>query len=385
MIGAIIIEGHVQGLSNVRSLGEAGIPVYVVDKDVCIAKYSKYCKKFFICPEFNTDDFAKFLIEMAKKENIRRWVLVPSNDHAVYTISRNKELLEKYYSIIIPGLEIIETIYDKSRLLAVGKSCGLPIPVTQYFKSVNEKLEDNLVFPVITKGRHGLSFYKAIGKKALLALNEEELRKQLMYISNKYTIEGTFTQELIPSNEYNKTVSFTAFCIDGEIKAYWMGIKLREHPLQFGTATFARSVFIQECLSLAIPLLKKLNYTGVCEVEFLLDLKTKEYKLIEINARTWLWVGLAKTCGIDYAKMIYDFMCSNEVSYPQTYDIGINWINPISDFAYSFGSILSGKLGISGYIKSLMNGKTINGLFRKNDLKPGIVYLFKIYTYLQNR
>ncbi len=29
--GAIIIEGHVQGLSNVRSLGEAGIPVFVID------------------------------------------------------------------------------------------------------------------------------------------------------------------------------------------------------------------------------------------------------------------------------------------------------------------------------------------------------------------
>ncbi len=29
-----------------------------------------------------------------------------------------------------------------------------------------------------------------------------------------------------------------------------------------------------------------------------------KYKLIEINARTWLWVGLAKACGIDYANII---------------------------------------------------------------------------------
>ena len=49
MKGAIIIEGHVQGLSNVRSLGERGIPIYVIDVCHCLAQYSRYCKKFFIC------------------------------------------------------------------------------------------------------------------------------------------------------------------------------------------------------------------------------------------------------------------------------------------------------------------------------------------------
>ncbi|MEZ5084599.1 MAG: hypothetical protein R2750_14335 [Bacteroidales bacterium] len=67
--GAIIIEGHVQGLSNTRALGSMGIPIYVVDINTCIARYSKYCKKFFICPAFKSDDFAEFLIDLAKKKN----------------------------------------------------------------------------------------------------------------------------------------------------------------------------------------------------------------------------------------------------------------------------------------------------------------------------
>ena len=70
--GAIIIEGHVQGLSNTRSLGEIGIPVIVVDKVNCIARYSKYCTKFFICPDFITDEFAEFLIDLAIKENLNQ-------------------------------------------------------------------------------------------------------------------------------------------------------------------------------------------------------------------------------------------------------------------------------------------------------------------------
>src|SRR6056297_2905832 len=128
--GAVIIEGHVQGLSNTRSLGEMGVPVYVVDKTNCIARYSKYCKKFFRTPDFIRDEFADFLIELAKKENIEDWVLIPSNDHAVYTISKHKEKLEQYYKVITPGLDIIERIYDKMQLINLAKQNNIPVPVT---------------------------------------------------------------------------------------------------------------------------------------------------------------------------------------------------------------------------------------------------------------
>ena len=58
--GVVIIEGHVQGLSNTRALGWAGIPVAVVDTVDCIAKYSKYCRGFFQCPAFDSDELADF-------------------------------------------------------------------------------------------------------------------------------------------------------------------------------------------------------------------------------------------------------------------------------------------------------------------------------------
>lgn len=383
--GAIIIEGHVQGLSNTRSLGEAGIPVYVVDKMNCIARYSRYCQKFFRCPDFIIDEFAVFLIDLAKQENIKDWVLLPSNDHAVYTISKHKAKLAHYFKVITPELDIINNIYDKSNLLAIAKRCNVPIPVTQYFKSANDKIADNLSFPVITRGRHGLSFYKTIRKKVLLANNAKELRIQLQEIADKYTIEGTFTQKLIPFDGSNKTISFTAFCVNGDIKAHWIGMKLREHPLRFGTATFAKSVHIPECYHLSVPLLKALNYTGVCEVEYLFDPETKQYKLIEINARTWLWVGLATACGVDYAKMIYNFVNRYTIDYPQTYDIGKCWINPITDVVYGALGILKGKVHLVSYLSTIVNKHKVNALFTEKDLKPGFAYLYSIISFLNHR
>ena len=86
--GAIIIEGHVQGLSNTRALGMEGIPVIVIDTRNCIARYSKFCNKFFICPSFIEDGFVRFLLELCESEGLHGWLLLPSNDHAVYSISK---------------------------------------------------------------------------------------------------------------------------------------------------------------------------------------------------------------------------------------------------------------------------------------------------------
>jgi len=382
--GAIIIEGHVQGLSNARSLGEAGIPVFVVDKTNCIARYSKYCSKFFRCPDFEKDEFATFLVELAQKENIQDWVLIPSNDHAVYTISKHKAQLEKYYKVITPSLDIIESIYDKSKLLHIAQRCGVAIPQTQYFTSANDSI-GNITFPVLTKGRFGLSFYQTLGKKAFLASNKTELQSQFELIRSKYDISKTFTQELIPFDGTNKTVSFTAFCVNGEVKTHWAGVKLREHPIQFGTATFAKSIYCEECLEQSISLLRELNYTGVCEVEYLKDPRDGKYKLIEINARTWLWVGLAKACGVDYAKIIYDYVNNSSIDYPSNYIADKAWINPITDTVFSLLGMLKRLVNPRDYLQSIFRQSKVNALFSKGDLKPGFAYFYKSFSFLKNR
>ncbi|MHC1703469.1 MAG: hypothetical protein AB9846_06130 [Tenuifilaceae bacterium] len=379
-LGSIIIEGHVQGLSNTRALGEAEVPVFVVDKSNCIARYSKYCTKFFYCPDFISEEFVPFLIELAKKENLQGWTLIPSNDHAVYSISKHKQELANYYKIIIPEIDIIENIYDKSKLLSLAERVNIPYPKTQYFLTENDPISDNLSFPFITKGRNGLSFYKALGKKAILSNNELELRAHLKQIAEKFTIERSFTQELIPFNGTNKTVSFTAFCVDGEIKTHWIGEKVREHPIRFGTATFARSIECVELLDPSQKLLHELKYTGVCEVEYLLDPRDKKYKLIEINARTWLWVGLARACGINYAVMVYNHLNGIENIYPSNYKIGMNWVNYITDTPFSLIALFKGRLTIKEYFSSF-KGKRVDAFFSWRDIKPSIMF-FVLSVYI---
>jgi D-aspartate ligase len=383
--GAIIIEGHVQGLSNVRSLGEAGVPVFVVDKTSCIAQFSKYCTKYFKCPDFQLDSFADFLIELARNENINGWVLIPSNDHAVYTIAKHEARLKSYYKITSPGLNIIEQIYDKLTLIQLAEVCGVPVPKTWNFSKIDVSAFHDLSFPVLTKGRFGLSFYRTFGKKAFLANSADDFVEQTKHIEEKAAISNIITQELIPFDGSNKTISYTAFCEMGTIKAWWMGEKIREHPLKFGTATFARSVNVEVCHLQSIPLLKALQYNGVCEVEYLFDPRDQQYKLIEINPRTWLWVGLAKACGVDFAMMLYNMANGATNNFPSSYDEDVYWINPVSDTVFSMVSIFKGYLSPSAYFTSLLKGKKINALLNKSDWKPAAMYLFNVFSFLSNR
>ncbi len=371
--GAVILEGHVQGLSNTRSLGELGVPIYVIDVVNCLAQYSKFCTKHFTCPDFKSEAFINFLIELAKKENIQGWLLLASNDHIVENLSLHKSQLTPYYKMLVPTRDQLYNIIDKSKLLYLANSCGIPIPATCFYDSIVNA--QSFRYPLLVKGNYGLSFFKATHQKAIQVSSYEELLDVCNSLKDLTDIKDVMIQELIPNNKDNKVISFTCFAIKGDIKTYWMGRKLREHPVTYGTATYAESVLVPAILDEAIPLVKLLCYTGTCEIEFLFDPRDNKYKLIEINPRTWLWVGLAKACGIDYAKMMYRYVNDIPQDFPKTYLVNIKWINWLTDTVFGIIAQFKGLFSFSEYVKSL-RGKKVKAIWSWTDLMPGIIFPF---------
>lgn len=335
--GVIVIEGHVQGLANTRLLGRSGIPVIVVDKDNCVARFSKYCTKYFRCPDYQSDKFADFLIRLHRAEKLQGWLLLPSNDHAVYTISKHKARLAKSFKVITEDIEVIERIYNKRELLQLALRADIPIPRTFFPFDVNPETVD-LRYPVLIKGNNGLSFYKRWHHKAIAVESDSELRRLLQDQLAGVRPDEYFIQELIPDE--HKTVSVTVFAVQGEVFSHWAGVKLRSHPINFGTATCCQSVYDEEMLELSKKLIRDLNYTGVCEIEWLKDPRDNEPKLIEINARTWLWVGLAAKCGINYPRMICDYVYEGALPQYIQYPLGEIWLNLYTDLVYSVLSVL---------------------------------------------
>ena len=379
--GAVIIEGHVQGLANARALGKAGIPVVCVDKGRCILQFSRYCRQKFTCPEYKDESFIPFLIELCEKENLHGWCLIPSNDHAVINISKNKEKLSTYYKIITPGYDTLEKIYSKINLLAIAHECGIPYP--RIFNPQKEHIDSfDLRYPVLIKGEFGLNFYKKYKQKAFIV--EDNSRLKQLVERFKQGGDEIFIQEIIPEKNGNKAVSFTAFCESGDIKTYWMGKKLREHPVRFGTGTLAESIYNEECLNHSRKLLNVLNYTGVCEIEYMLDPQDSRYKLVEINARTWLWVELAIKSGINYPLYIFNYLNGQPSVYPESYDTGKKWVNIYTDLPFSIKALCSGRLKFKDYLKQ-NKGEKVVAMWDRTDPLPLLMYGLMMLSYVRER
>ncbi len=378
--GVIIIEGHVQGLANTRLLGKAGIPVIVIDKGDCVARYSRYCKAYYQCPDYLNDDFADFLIRLHQAFDLQDWLLLPSNDHAVHTIARNKAKLSKCFKVITEDLDVIEKIYNKRKLLDIARQAGIPIPATVMPGLENPKSVD-LRYPILIKGNQGLSFYKRFKHKALMLNAPGELEKVWDTALKGAEPAEYFIQEVIP-NEH-KTVSVTVFAEKGIIHAYWMGVKLREHPVTFGTATCCKSVFEEDMLDLSEKLIKELAYTGVCEIEWLRDSRDNTPKLIEINARTWLWVGLAAKCGVDYPNIIYNYLHKKILPEPIDYKQDLIWLNFYTDLIYSTQMILKRMDSPKAILKSYK--KFSEATWDIKDPLPFFKYALLMGRFVQNR
>jgi predicted ATP-grasp superfamily ATP-dependent carboligase len=88
------------------------------------------------------------------------------------------------------------------------------------------------------------------------------------------------------------------------------------------------------------------------------DPRDNEYKLIEINSRTWLWVGLARQCGINLPIYAFNYLNRIETIFPATYEQNRFWIHYLTDIPfgvvgairriYNFADLLGDWFGESG-------------------------------------
>jgi len=303
----------------------------------------------------NESEFIDFMIKLAKKEQVRDWILMPTNDAWVYILSKHKETLEKYYKVPTPSCDIVKFAYNKKLTYQIAEKNGIPIPKTFYPKNPNELPEilSGIRFPVLIKGIVGRYFYQKTGTKAFKANSEEELMETYTKLLSVVMPTEIMIQEVIHDSSSNHVYSFCSFFKNRELVAFWIGQKIREHPKDLGTGTFAESIYIPEIKELGTRILKAMDYYGISEIEFKKDSKDGKYKLIEMNARTWLWHSLAIRCGVDFPYLLYRDMMGVSVTPVTSFKENIKWIHIYTDLGIVIREVLKKNMTIRDYLSSL--------------------------------
>jgi D-aspartate ligase len=107
--GAVVIGGDYQGLGIVRSLGRRGVPICVLDDEHSISRFSRYATFGVRVPDLrNGDSVIDTLFELGRRLDLQGWVIFPTRDELVASISRHKAALSEFYRVPTPDWNTIQ-------------------------------------------------------------------------------------------------------------------------------------------------------------------------------------------------------------------------------------------------------------------------------------
>jgi len=372
--GVIVLGGHVQGLGIIRIYGENEIPCILLDDtSINIARHSRYCLQFF---KYSKGKLLNYLFDFSRKREYRNWLLIPTNDYQVEVLSKNKNELSKYYKVSVDNWEVVEKCYNKILTYQIALDCGIDIAPTYFPKNISEIESIEIKYPCIIKPAIMYKFYSKIKRKVLKCNNKFELIENYKKAGEIIPHDEIIIQEVIPGDSENQYSA--CFLYDGDKPLVSLAARRkRQHPLDFGNATtYAETIFNDKLIKLSKILLNKINYKGVCEVEFKYDSRDGVYKFLEINPRTWKWHYIAKTAESDFLLNLYRLAFNLNLKVSNSWK-ETAWKHLLTDFFVIIEMFFKGK----AITKSSKSKNTVYAVYDNKDIKP-FVYEKLYFPYL---
>lgn len=310
-------------LAVVRSLGRAGVQVTVgASERNTLAGSSRYCAGTICYPSPLTDPngFLSFLSKEMARGRYR--VVLPITDITVQLLAGMRGELNASVQLPIPGLQQIELVQDKRRMLLIARDVGVDCPKT-FMLEERERLQDvagKLRYPVVIKPR--LSRYRAglgwMFGSVLYAASQKELIAK--YEQAHAKIPFPLVQEKVEGE--GRGVFALLWC--GQLKAAFCHRRIREKPPWGGVSVYSESVALdKELVEKSVALLKAINWHGVAMVEYKIDSNDNRAKFMEVNGRFWGSLQLAIDAGMDFPLMLYRLATGENLPPKFDYRVGV--------------------------------------------------------------
>ena len=218
-------------------------------------------------------------------------------------------------------------------------------------------------------------FVYATKAKAWRADTHAELRSLFLKASELVGPGEVMIQELIPGGG-SQQFGCCAFFRDGEAIGKMVVRRRRQHPLQFGRAsTYVETVDVPILEEYSQRFLKAANYYGLAELEYKLDPRDHQFKLLDVNARTWGYHSLGSAAGVDFSYMLYADQLGPLL--PCRAKPGIGWVRMVTDIPAAVVAILSDDTDIISYFRSLQDCN-VEAVYSRDDPFPAFIEMLMI-------
>ena len=324
----VIIGDHTQGLGIVRSAAVLGGEIWVVnDKHISLARFSRHLTQYKRIPRGTLacldqpEPSGRLLQTLVELPVEYPTLLFGVNEDLSRFKQQHAEVLKQQY--VIPSGRV-ERIYDKYLFnLVLASEAGIPTRLCSEVRL--DEVEEPEKY--ILKGRQGGVFRKLTGYKAVRL--DQFMRHEGKRIFAKLPSDQIIVQEIVPTDR--PVLSICSFSVEGKQVGTFAYEKLRQHPQEFGTGTYLRSVDPDPVKGLADVLLEQWKYTGISEIEFIYDCRIGRYRVIEMNPRAWKSVHFASQCGENLVAKYLEYIKTGVAPAGSHYARDRYWVDLATD------------------------------------------------------
>lgn len=186
----------------------------------------------------------------------------------------------------LPPRRAFNLVRDKSDFYKFCIDEKFPVPQEYcYHKLIKEgSISKKLIIkPKIGSGSVGIKYIDSF--EDLIKCKNIDFSKYVIQerLKNGSKIEGAF------------------FLFDeGKLVSYYGHGRIRTFPPRGGVTVYSRCSLNPTLKNLGEKLLERLNWSGFAMVEFLFDVDSGNYKIIEVNPRLWGSIMLSEYCGANF-------------------------------------------------------------------------------------
>jgi len=370
--GALVIGGNLNGLSIARSLGRRGVPVWVVTPpNIKLASYSRYTRRTLPWPNGDGEGQATYLLEVAERYQLNRWVLLPTSDESAALLSKFHALLSRRFRVSTPVWDVLRWAYDKRLTYKLAAEQQVDYPHTIYPASEADLARASCALPGILKPATHATTNRFTADKAWPVDSREELLARYRQARELIPPDLILVQERIPGGGESQ-FSYAALCCDGQPIASLTARRTRQYPIDFGySSSFVETLDVPEIVAPSRRLLAAIRYTGLVEVEYKFDARNGRYKLLDINPRLWTWATLGARAGIDFPYLLWQML----LGLPVQEKVGrtdVRWVRMITDVPAAIHEMVRGRLTPGAYVRSLRSPLEFS-VMALDDPLPGLV------------
>lgn len=277
---------------------------------------------------WDNDVFVKVLVDYAKKKKYKKKILlIATNDTYVMLVSKNRDVLSKYYLFNYPSIDIVNSLLLKEVFYEKYKDMGLDMPKTYIYKCNRDSNFLSKIkkifkeYPLIIKPSDGVEYHKldVVLDKVYKVYNDKELCETINTIEKALYKGNLIIQEFIPGGD--SLLFDSIFYVNKDKKAEiasFAQIGLQERtPTGIGNCTvlvngYSQFGYDDELINKLKKFLEDIGYSGFAEFDMKYDVRDGKYKVLEINPRQSRSAYYVSACGYNLVEYLIDDLYYNK-------------------------------------------------------------------------